>query len=468
MYVPPQLNNDALDEILDRSFALCYKLRRFDIATRIRSKHPVSILIWEGQEVDDSRDSLNAFANIKFNNGWKAMYVDGNWMDFGYNYTKLISALYRTSSSDMKYKAGFKVSETEELPFSYFQYDSFYNSMVGILDVFINLETTFPKRNVPLFRSIYEKDTYLFKDLPTGQIHLGVKDRVFVKNVLRSDLVNSYMRNQIKYLGFKKFKAKYDGNLEIAIELLDSMYCARDLSKLESSDSFNMEPAFASEDYRIQALKINARIRISFQVPTEDDFSSFFVLIDYFLDSWRVTASLDQYIAGNWIKCKDLPSLITLLRKSVISNNLFEHANILYFIPEMSFFSFEFKTIDSLLCLYRTCQLSELVHPIISKIYYNCHNGHCKVEKCKFGIYLFRDHKGTHLGYRNYMLVEKIEDSELYQHMEDYKFLLRENGDINDIDCKSAVRYLEKSENVDLPPSLLEDKIKNFSLSNNH
>ena len=422
------LNSDAIDEILQRSFAVSYKLRRYDVSTRIRNQYPVVIIIWEGEQVDDSRDRLTPFASIKFDKQWKIKYLEDTWVEAGHNHNNVIVQLARNATQGLKYKADFQLSNEVDLTFSCFEFSNFKESLRGVFDVFIYMDNAFPKKKVPHVRAIFEKHTYIFKDQETGVFHLGCKDRVFVKDVFNTDVNLTYLKNPIKYLGFKKFKTKYTGTLKDAVSNLNSLSYKLDLTKMESSDSIQMDPIFADDDYRINALKTNAVKRMCFQLPNEEDLNSFFVLVDNFNNNWRITASLDQYVANNWIVCRDLIALKDLINRS-IKPNLFtyDHANILYFDPEMNFFTFHFKTLDRLFSLYKNCELKNKVDSDSnSKVYYNCHNGYCKAVNCKYAIYIYKDKNGIHLGYRNTALISDIEGSEFYEHLNSCYFLIRQ------------------------------------------
>eukprot|EP00834_Sanchytrium_tribonematis_P001583 NODE_40_length_35084_cov_0.543519.p7 type:complete len:451 gc:universal NODE_40_length_35084_cov_0.543519:1543-191(-) len=439
------LNKDAILEIMERSFAISYKLERFDVATRIRTKHPVEIILWEGEHVEDSRDRLSAFASVKFEDGWKVKYTDENWVFVSFGIKKIVDELAAISSIGMKYKAELRLEESVVISFGTFEYSNFIDYLLGLFDVFVNLETQFPKKDVPPVRAIYERQTCIFKDHESQKYHLGCKDRILIKDVLNSEVKYSFLSHKVKYLGLRKFKIKYGGDLAESLHFLDVLSYKQLMVKQMSTESISSEPNFADEEYRIDTLKTNSFLRISFQIPNEDDFNSFFVLVDFFQGQWRITATLDQYVALYWVLCKDLDTLDLFLRKSIIPN-LFNNdcANLVFFSPEMSFFTYEFKSLDGLMCLFENIKSieTEESNSTLKKIYYNCHNGYCAYEKCKYGLYLLKQEDQIHLGFKNLLIIQNVRDNPFSKHLSEYFFLKRHLDEKIPLNFNEAIRYL--------------------------
>ena len=412
-----QLNRDSIDEILERSFALSYKLKRYDMCTRIRKRYPVMMVISIGALGDDSLDQLTPFASIIFNKSWKIDYLSDSTSIIILDHKKIISDLCDRVVSGRKYKVDFQIPNGKNLSFSWIQHNSFEESMYGMFDVFINLENNCFEIDTPRLRTIIEGNTYLFKDPITGVVHLGCKDRVVVVDVLSTDLVHTYLQKEFQYMGFKKCKSIYQKPLKDALECLNATSYEK-----QYSDSFAEDVLFPDENYRSTAIKYNAPKRIAFQLTNEEDLSSFFILVDFFKNQWRLTSSLDQYVANNWVICKDYESLLKILQSSVIPNLFsYEDANIVYFQPVMSFFTFHFYSLEILFSLYDNCDFI-LASNNENKTYFNCHNGYCKIEYCKYGIYLYKSNDILHLGYQNVVVIPDVANNRFYKNLKTEQF----------------------------------------------
>ncbi len=415
-----KLNTDERNEILKRSFVLCYKLKEYTMASKIRMVHQCILRIWEGEHLADSRERLNDFSSIYFEQGWRTQ-IGNSSIIVEKNHFKVISLLFAKVTKGLSYKFEFEIDGTL-YGICGCDSDGFSETLAFVFEIYINLENSFPIKNLPTIRLTIDQSLYLFKDQESDCFHLGCETIVLVKDALNSDLKTFFKRKKIQYFCLQRFKLKYNQSIE------DSLQFLKQISYSQSAMSINMnnesQIRFADESYRLDTIRNKSQKRLSFQLPNEIDFSSFFVLVEFYNSKWRFSVSTDQYMIDNWIICNNIDTVIFLLEKAIVPN-LFsvQEANLLYFEPDMSFFTFSFKSVQGLLCLYTESKFEVMANKPAKKLYFNCHNGYCQNERCKFSFYFYKDNNKINMAYKNLLLVQDVYNNPIKHHLQHYSFL---------------------------------------------